>query len=86
MQHHQSWQSRKKPPPVGGQGAGRTYEDPETGASWFVTESAPSDLPGHAGARCLFFASDMVIRRVWAYPADWRQLSAAELAALSWRK
>ena len=62
----------------------RAYSEPATGERWCVREAAPSTLPGHEGARCLIFASDMILRRVWTYPADWRRLSPAELVALSW--
>ena len=64
--------------------SGRSYADPATGTRWRATETAASTLMGHEGARCLVFASDMVIRRVWTYPPAWRDLSAAELTVLSW--
>jgi hypothetical protein len=34
----------------------------------------------------LIFANAEVVRRVWDYPADWRELSADELLAVSWRR
>jgi hypothetical protein len=31
----------------------------------------------------LIFLSESIVRRVWTFPADWRQLSAAALEALT---
>lgn len=57
------------------------WSDPSTvhlvdheGASWRVVERATTDLPGR-GPCCLIFLSEAVVRRVWTYPSDWRQLT-----------
>ncbi len=38
--------------------------------------------PGSKGPRCLVFDSDAVVRRIWQYPENWRELSDAALASL----
>ena len=53
---------------------------------WSVVEVDATAVPGALGARCLVFARDGCIRRVWDYPADWRTYDDAGLAALSWRR
>ena len=53
---------------------------------WTVTERDTHDLPGNRGARCLIFASPEAIRRVWEYPAAWRDLQTPGLIALSWSR
>ena len=40
-------------------------------------------VPSARGARCLLFSRKDCIRRVWNYPADWRLLDPAALAAVS---
>ena len=52
------------------------------GISWWVTERDTRHDPGSPADRCLIFANDSVIRRVWNYPRDWDRLSDAELDAL----
>ena len=61
-----------------------TRDGPGT-TRWTVYESSPSDLPGRVGQRSLIFASDMAVRRVWDFPADWRDLADESLLALSWK-
>jgi hypothetical protein len=56
------------------------------GELWRVTELDARRTPGASGDKCLLFDSDSIGRRVWSYPDDWRQLTDAELYALSWRK
>lgn len=60
------------------------------GVTWPVTERDGRGVPGNAdgarGPRCLVFASPEAVRRVWAYPPDWRTLPDAALFALSWRR
>jgi hypothetical protein len=53
---------------------------------WSVTEVEAAGIPGSRGAHCLLFTRLACIRRVWNYPADWRQLDSAGLAALSWQR
>ena len=40
--------------------------------------------PWARGERCLLFRSATTIRRVWNYPAEWKELAPAELERLSW--
>lgn len=40
----------------------------------------------HDGARSLIFVSEAGFRRVRVYPPEWRDLSAADLWALSWHR
>lgn len=56
------------------------------GVRWRVTERDSRRDPGTRGDRCLIFASNEAVRRVWIYPVGWRELSAAALAALSWQR
>ena len=53
---------------------------------WSVVEVHAGAVPGALGARCLVFSRHDCIRRVWDYPADWRTLDDAALAALSWHR
>jgi hypothetical protein len=40
-------------------------------------------VPGAHGEWCLVLESDILCRRLWNYPATWRDLSIEELLALS---
>jgi hypothetical protein len=53
---------------------------------WRVREVDGHGVPAPRGARCLIFDSESAVRRVWDYPADWRDLPPSELAAVSWRR
>ena len=53
---------------------------------WSVVEVDVGGVPGARAARCLLFSRDDCIRRVWDYPADWRDLDDAALSALSWQR
>ena len=53
---------------------------------WQVCERDAHADPGARGARCLVFAARETVRRVWSYPAFWRDLGAEALIALSWRR
>jgi len=52
--------------------------------AWRVIERDARGDPGHRADHCLIFSSAEVVRRVWGYPPAWRELSGAELEALSW--
>ena len=66
-----------------GHGA-REFTDPDSGVRWSVAEVDAPRLPGAQGQpRCLVFATEGVVRRVWAYPDGWYLLADADLAALS---
>ena len=66
-------------------GGGVSFVDNED-VLWTVTEHDASDVPGKRGARCLIFASPDAVRRVWEYPAGWRDLLTPSLIALSWSR
>ena len=60
----------------------RAFIDPQH-VAWIVRECvAPRDACPR-GTRCLIFESEGRVRRVWTYPADWRELDETELARLS---
>jgi hypothetical protein len=50
---------------------------------WRVYERGPASYD-RRGSNSLVFESDTVVRRVRSYPANWRELSANALIALSW--
>ena len=52
---------------------------------WSVVEVAVdlAAVPGARRAHCLIFSRKDCIRRVWGYPAGWRQFDAAALESLS---
>jgi hypothetical protein len=60
----------------------RTFIDDE-GQSWTVSEQPFAEYD-RRGGHSLIFESDLAVRRVRNYPADWFHLSNAALAALSW--
>ena len=51
--------------------------------NWTVHEISDPHAPS---GRSLIFVSPAGFRRVRVYPADWRELSASELWALSWER
>ncbi len=51
---------------------------------WHVSERDARADPGSHARSCLIFSCLEAARRVWDYPLDWRTLSDADLAALSW--
>ena len=52
------------------------------GVRWRVYETNSEHVPGARAAHCLLFDSEAIVRRAWAYPDDWRELSDDELWAL----
>jgi hypothetical protein len=54
------------------------------GVCWRVVERDARGDPGARGEWCLIFSCDEAVRRVWDYPAGWRDLSAEALMTLSW--
>lgn len=66
-------------------GLGVTFHD-ASGVLWTVSECNAEDVPGSRGPRCLIFASAEAVRRVWLYPAGWRDLLTPSLIALSWSR
>ncbi len=61
----------------------RVFVD-DDGVRWVVKELSFSDYDRRRG-RSLIFASEGAVRRVRDYPVDWFELSAADLAKLSWK-
>ena len=55
-----------------------------SGIRWRVTEVCGDQVPGARGEACLVFECDTAIRRVWHYPAAWRDLPPTELILVSW--
>ena len=53
-----------------------------SGVRWLVYEHAPT--LDRRSSPTLVFESDDVMRRVRAFPADWRDLSDERLYELSW--
>ena len=53
------------------------------GIMWWVSERDARDDPGCPAERCLIFANERAVRRVWIYPRDWERFSDSELDALS---
>lgn len=52
---------------------------------WTVREYASSGPSDDNAVPCLVFECSDAMRRVRAYPANWRGLGRAELLALSWK-
>jgi len=71
--------------PLGPFGVGLVFADNDD-VLWTVTERDGLGVPGSRGARCLIFQSPEAVRRVWAYPAGWRDLLTPSLIALSWSR
>ena len=53
-----------------------------TGTTWRVREARAIEVPGATGPTCLIFESGKSCTRLWNFPAEWIQLSAAQLFAL----
>jgi hypothetical protein len=66
-------------------GAGLVFADNDD-VLWTITEREGLSVPGSRGARCLIFQSLEAVRRVWVYPAGWRDLLTPSLIALSWSR
>jgi hypothetical protein len=62
----------------------RTFKD-RGGVWWRVYELPAHETSDARWEQCLIFESAETVRRVRDYPANWRDLSAAELEGLSWR-
>ena len=64
---------------------GRTFRDGH-GTPWRVREVDASELRSPQGHHCLIFTCDNASRRVWRFPAHWRDLGEEELEKLSWER
>jgi len=53
-----------------------------TGTTWRVREARAIDVPGAEASTCLIFESERSCTRFWRYPAEWLQLSAAQLLTI----
>ena len=49
---------------------------------WTVTEMDARDVPGARADHCLICESDLSVRRLWQYPADWHRFEDGKLLAL----
>lgn len=49
---------------------------------WLITEVDARGVPGARADRCLICQNEQVVRRLWAYPATWHELSDEALVAL----
>jgi hypothetical protein len=65
---------------AGGEGAAT---DGVVHGKWTVRELDARALPGARGARCLVFENEVLVRRVWDYPAAWLTWPAAALLQLA---
>jgi hypothetical protein len=61
----------------------RLIRDPRTGDTVTVMERRADGVAGARGPACLIFNTDVGFTRVWSYPANWAELSDAELVRLS---
>lgn len=52
------------------------------GERTLVSECDARGVPGAAGTRCLICETDVAMRRIWSYPADWHRLEDARVLAL----
>ena len=53
-----------------------------SGVCWTVREASAARTPGAQADRCLIFDSDGIVRRLWTFPSNWRELDDAEIFAL----
>jgi hypothetical protein len=63
----------------------RVLVEPGTGLRWQVREVDARYVPAARGDRCLIFDAETVVRRLWVYPAEWRQMPGDELLRLAAR-
>ena len=49
---------------------------------WLICEVDARAVPGARADRCLVCQNEQVVRRLWAYPAAWHELSDVALIAL----
>jgi hypothetical protein len=49
---------------------------------WTVAEMDARHVPGARGNCCLICESDLSVRRLWSYPADWHRMEDGKLLAL----
>ena len=47
-----------------------------------IAELDARDIPGACADHCLIRSTDVAMRRIWSYPADWHRLDDAKLMAL----
>jgi hypothetical protein len=52
------------------------------GVRWAVHEASAARTPGAQASRCLIFDSEGIVRRLWAFPEQWAQLSDQEILGL----
>jgi hypothetical protein len=64
----------------------RVVTDDRTGAQWIIDERDATQEPGARGDRYLCYDSQDTRRRVWRYPANWRELPDPALIQLAQHK
>ncbi len=47
-----------------------------------IAEVDARSVPGARGSCCLICESDLSVRRLWSYPADWNRMEDARVLAL----
>jgi len=52
------------------------------GTRWTVHEASAAQTPGARAYRCLIFDSEGIVRRLWAFPEQWTDLSDEQILAL----
>lgn len=64
----------------------RVLHDRSTGEITTVVERRAEGVAGARAPRCLLFHTDLGFTRLWDYPANWAELSDAELLLLEQRQ
>ena len=64
-------------------GASRAVRDAATGEITTIIERKADDVAGSMGPTCLIVNTELGFTRLWAYPANWRELSDEDLLALA---
>jgi hypothetical protein len=64
----------------------RVLCDEITGDTTIVEERRADRVTGARSPTCLIFSTERGFMRLWDYPANWHELTDAELVALSERK
>lgn len=68
---------------LGTVGGPRVIRDKNTGDAITVVERQAEGVAGARHTRCLIISTDRGFIRLWHYPANWHDMSDAELIALA---
>jgi hypothetical protein len=63
----------------------RLIQDRNTGEMVAIVERRADGVAGARGPSCLIFSTEAGFTRVWEYPANWQEMGADELIALTTR-